>query len=420
MATLGLEPLPPDEAVRFFRSKGYRIGFAWQDVWHEEHARAFTVAKAMRPDILADIRGAVDRAIAQGTTLAEFRTELTPVLQAKGWWGRQTMTDPLTGKARSVQLGSPRRLGIIFDTNVRSSYAAGRWASIQRVKEARPYLRYTAIRDGRTRPEHLAWHGTVLPVDDDWWKTHYPPNGWRCRCTVVQLSRRDLERQGLEVAERPPGDAARQWRNPRTGELVEVPAGIDPGFGYNPGADHWRALTARPLPDGSLSLPAISPPADLPPLPPARPVPATRLLPGGLAPEDYVDRFLGEFGATRAKPVVFTDAIGEAVVIDDSMFIDARGRTKLLKRGRGPHILLIADAIRAPDEIWWQWIEYPQGRMQLVRRYIARFDVAGQEAPIFAMHTIGQDGWSGVTGFPADRGDYVERQRRGTLAYRRP
>ena len=99
----------PTEALRHFREKGFAFGFAWQDVWQEEHARAFTVAKCMQLDILVDIGTAVDRAIAEGQTLDMFRRDLAPLLVEKGWWGRQRMTDPVTGESKVVQLGSPRR-----------------------------------------------------------------------------------------------------------------------------------------------------------------------------------------------------------------------------------------------------------------------------------------------------------------------
>ena len=116
MAKIDLTPLPPAEAIRFFERKGYAIGFDWRDVWQHEHAAAFTVAKAMRVDILEDIRGAVETALKDGTTFADFKKNLEPTLAAKGWWGRKTMVDPLTGERKIVQLGSPRRLRIIFDT----------------------------------------------------------------------------------------------------------------------------------------------------------------------------------------------------------------------------------------------------------------------------------------------------------------
>lgn len=228
------QALPPEEAVAYFRAKGYKPAFSWQDVWGEEHAYAFTVAKATRLDILADIRQAVDVAIAEGKTLAQFSKELTPTLQAKGWWGRRPVADPLTGETKSAQLGSPRRLQIIYDTNVRTAHAVGRWEQIQRSKEARPFLRYSAVLDSNTRPEHRAWHGLCLPVDDAWWHTHYPPNGWRCRCTVIQLSAEQMERRGWRVAEAPQ-IIAQGFKNSRTGEVISVPVGIDPGFEGNVG-----------------------------------------------------------------------------------------------------------------------------------------------------------------------------------------
>ena len=48
MVKSDFSPLPPAEAIRFFQKKGYKFGFDWRDVWKEEHAVAFTVAKAMQ------------------------------------------------------------------------------------------------------------------------------------------------------------------------------------------------------------------------------------------------------------------------------------------------------------------------------------------------------------------------------------
>ncbi len=47
-----------------------------------------------------------------------------------------------------------------------------------------PYLEYVTARDGHVRPEHQALDGIILPIDDPFWKSYYPPNGWNCRCTV--------------------------------------------------------------------------------------------------------------------------------------------------------------------------------------------------------------------------------------------
>ncbi len=229
--------VPPEEAVRHFRSKGHHFGFDWRDTDAALHVRSFTVAKAMRLDILTDIRTAVDAAIADGNTLQQFRDRLEPLLRKKGWWGQQLMTDPKTGEQRLVQLGSARRLRTIFDTNLRMSYARGRWERIERLKDRMPYLRYVAVEDSRTRPDHIRWHGAVLPVDHPFWKTHYPPNGWGCRCIVQQLSQDDLKRYGYGLSKAPPTgwNQTRPWLNKRTGQTVQVPVGIDPGFGHNVG-----------------------------------------------------------------------------------------------------------------------------------------------------------------------------------------
>ena len=235
MAAPEILDVPPEEAIEHFRAKGFHVGFDWRDTAAAQHLRSFTVAKAMEVDLLRDIRRAVDRAIAEGATFETFREELEPTLRRRGWWDRREMRDPLTGEVREVQLGSPRRLRTIFDTNLRTAYARGRYQRIERVAKARPYLRYIAVLDARTRPDHRAWHGTVLPWDHPWWHTHYPPNGWRCRCTVQQLSADDLDEFGYKVSRRSPSGPERLWTNPRTGETRMVPQGIDPGFDHNVG-----------------------------------------------------------------------------------------------------------------------------------------------------------------------------------------
>ncbi len=229
--------VPPEDAIRHFRAKGYHVGHHWRDTSAAEHLRSFTAAKVTKLDILEDIRAAVDQALAGGATFETFQKELEPILRRKGWWGRQQMIDPLTGKLETVQLGSARRLKIIYDTNLRMAHAHGRWQAIERLAKQRPYLRYVSVRDARTRPEHARWHGTVLPWDHPFWRTHYPPNGWRCRCIVQQLSERDLKRYGHKVSSGPPpgSNETRPWFDKRNRTIIQVPRGIDPGFGHNVG-----------------------------------------------------------------------------------------------------------------------------------------------------------------------------------------
>lgn len=242
--------IPDDEAIAALRRRGLNFipSGHWTEVWQEVHQTGFTVAQSAGFDILKDIHTALVRAMAEGRTFDQFRRELTPILQGKGWWGKTERVDPLTGEVREVQLGSPRRLRTIFDVNLRVSAAQGDWQRQQSVKDARPYLRYTALLDNRTRPLHRRWHGTILPQDHPWWETHYPPNGWRCRCKAMSVSADDLEAEGWTISEAP-DEGETPWVNPRTGEMLMVPRGVDPGWAYNPGKVDQAAHAAELMMD---------------------------------------------------------------------------------------------------------------------------------------------------------------------------
>lgn len=51
----------------------------------------------------------------------------------------------------------------------------------------RYYLQYRTANDGKVRPTHAALHGVTLPISDPFWEEYYPPNGWNCRCTAIQV-----------------------------------------------------------------------------------------------------------------------------------------------------------------------------------------------------------------------------------------
>lgn len=258
-AIFGMEPAA---AVAYLKAKGYAITWDWQEMRDAAHDRAFTVAKAMRLDVLSDIRAALETALQEGQTLKQFIDNLQPVLEAQGWWGKQVIVDG-AGTAELVRLGSPRRLRTIYQTNLQSSYMAGRKAAMEASTESHPYWRYVAILDGKTRPSHRALSGKVYRHDDPVWASIYPPNGFNCRCRVSALSAAAMKRRGLSA-----DSSAGQLRtetveigtDKRTGEIrtVEVTrlrttdaAGkpvtfsVDPGFNHAPGDGLAAALKRK-------------------------------------------------------------------------------------------------------------------------------------------------------------------------------
>lgn len=182
--------LPPAEAVAYFKQKGLRVTENWYDLLGEIHSKVFTVANCARLDVLQDIRDELKKAIDGNVSFSQFKKTLTPVLQAKGWWGKAI--DPSTGEitkmypgtSRPVQYGSPWRLKLIYDQNLQTAFQAGRRARQMESVDSRPYWMYVAILDGRTRPAHRALNGRVFRYDDPVWTYIYPPNGFRCRCRV--------------------------------------------------------------------------------------------------------------------------------------------------------------------------------------------------------------------------------------------
>lgn len=257
---MSADPKPgkvPAEVLGYLMQRKVRGSWSHDEVWNQEHSAAFVVAKATEESVVESIKRAVTDAIEQGTPFEEFAENIQPILEKQGWWGRQSRVNPLTGEKEDVQLGSAARLKLIYQTNIRQSRAAGQWSRIQRSKAFLPKLKYRHGHPERPRPEHLAWDGITLPVDDPWWDTHYPQNGYACQCWVEQVGARapttpeeGVDRELVEV------------ENKRTGQRTMTAKGVDPSFAYNVG----KVRGAPPPPT-----PAELPPSIKPPPPPPRP-----------------------------------------------------------------------------------------------------------------------------------------------------
>lgn len=253
----GLFREAPEPVRRYFRAKRSVPSFDWRDIAPAEHAVLFTVAKTAGYDVLGDLRHAVDDAIVNRRPFEEFKQELEPILRAKGWWGKADVLDPLTEEIVTVELGSPRRLRTIYWANIFAAHASGEWERIQANKRVLPFLRYVRTTAEEPRQEHLEWVDVILLVDDPWWDTHFPPNGWGCECATEQLTRFRAMKLGYDPAKLAPDLKLRPWTNRRTGETVDVPAGIDPGWHGNPGKT--RAKTAADLAAGRIdAMPAAA------------------------------------------------------------------------------------------------------------------------------------------------------------------
>lgn len=168
-------------------------------------SRAFSIAGVASRDQLQGVLDSLAKVSKEGMTFDQWKAMV---------------------KGGDIKLGLPDyRLDNIFRTNMQSAYSVGHWKQQQRNKDRRPYLMYDAINDTRVRPSHLKLDNIIRPVDDAFWDEHYPPNGYRCRCSVISLTAAQAEARG-GVTEEP----AEGW--PKT----------DKGWDYNPGTEPAQGI----------------------------------------------------------------------------------------------------------------------------------------------------------------------------------
>lgn len=265
--------LTPKQAVEYLQGRDQLTRtYSWQDLWHEEHTQQFTVSRLARMDILKAMQDGITASVQGDMSRRDWTRDMKALLKKEGWWGDIPVIDEFTGKAVTTRFDSPR-LKLIFDTNTRQAYAAGQWQRIVDNKESRPYIRYITRRDGRVRAQHQRWDNLVLSVDDTFWKTRFPPNGYRCRCRATSVSQAEYDKgysefrgeyeynpdgtiKRIPAIERvpfnkvAPPDDLRTFVNQRTGAVSEVPAGVMPGFDFNPGmarAERLRHVAAEKI-----------------------------------------------------------------------------------------------------------------------------------------------------------------------------
>ncbi|EAU5106052.1 phage head morphogenesis protein [Salmonella enterica] len=259
--------LAPADAIEYFESKGYAIGFNWYDVQAQANAKAFTVSGVLKLDILADIQSGLKPALNDGDTERDIERKLLPLLEQKGWMGKGLVADPETGELWGKRL-TPRRIGTIFSTNIQSSYAAGRWKQQVANKTERPYWQRVAVMDLHTRPRHALLNGFTAAADSPVWDYFYTPDGYGCRCRIRAFTRAQVEARGFAVHEPELYDIEQEYGIPgktRTVKAMKIGGEIytaDPGFGFNPGKvaftptlDKYATQAARQYITGSLTGP---------------------------------------------------------------------------------------------------------------------------------------------------------------------
>jgi hypothetical protein len=399
--------LPFDEAIDFLRGKVNIPTEHWDDLWQGMHARGFMVAGAAKTELLSDFRSAVDKVISKGTTLEDFRKDFDRIVETHGW---------------SYKGGRNWRTEVIFSTNIRTAYAAGRYKQMTDpdVLAYRPYWQYRHGASRVPRPLHLSWDGLVLPSDDPWWDDHYPPKGWGCSCRVFPLSDRDMAKQGKDGFDQAPDNGTYEWVD-RNDVVHEIPNGVDPGWNYNVG----KAAYGQRLSEEAMSSWR------------AEGAKAYETLTGGnweseqrpqAIPMDPSAAKMGERSKNRPEAEA---ALREILGGDEKIFsfqpgdfrydtlVNAKTLSSHVDLSRSSFLPFLSETMTDPYEVWIAFEQHKgTGQVVLRQRVVKGIDVGDGKGMLFvANSTKGVlEGW---TFFPIGNLAYLNDQRYGKLIWKR-
>ena len=209
------EKLAPVEALAFFRQKIGMTRKAFDKLQRRYREVAFTIANVESVRLIEKVKGVLDEVLAEGQTRRVFLDRANAELRSAG-----------------VTL-SAFHLETVFETNANSAYQAGRAHQLLQadVRRALPFWQYKTAADDRVRPNHRALHNFIARSDDAVWSRIYPPNGFRCRCSVIGRTRQQAGREAGRLRI----DLRKAGRN-------RLPAGPDEGFDTSPVAHFEKRL----------------------------------------------------------------------------------------------------------------------------------------------------------------------------------
>lgn len=214
LARMQLESLPFDEAIQYWQGKIPMTPEKFYALAAELRSKAFTVSGVTRMDMIEEVRAAVESALKNGITLADFKKSIADIIEAQGW--------------------ATSRANMIFTTNVLGSYNNGRYAqqTDPAVLDRRPWWQFLHTPgQANPRPDHEAHDGEVYRADDPFWDVWYPHKGslgdwWNCKCGARTLSDDELGEYGITPekstgASRDPGEMAKQTWEPDLSKYPE-------------------------------------------------------------------------------------------------------------------------------------------------------------------------------------------------------
>lgn len=259
---------------------------------------------------------------------------------------------------------------------VNTGMQSSRWYQMQASADALPYGEYWTQQDDRVREAHRALDGLILPLSDPKWSTIWPPNGWKCRCTVLPVSHApseaEMTRAGQEAmtALDVTGELARMKQGgfdknrAVTGEVFALNKSYREQLGDKAGKPvKLNVEQSYGAQSADYTLDAINARA-LPPAPP-----------GAHSAEEA----LRGFNANADGVQVLKDYAGRQWAMTKSMVEEHLGGQYAADE-RYKTLHLVPDVLRQPDEVWLTSPGGTNTRLAFVRYYDGQPVVVRAEA----------------------------------------
>lgn len=219
--------LPMTDAKKYWDGKVAVSHAEYKAMSAESKVQAFAAAEIAKGEELYTVQRAINRAIAEGTTLKKFKEDAGEIFSRRGW-----------------DKENPYRIDLIFRNNVQTAYAVGQWEEIN-TGNLFLYVQYSSINDSRRTLICKRLHRLIFRRDDPALDIISPLNHHGCRSSWIGRTAGSIRRSGEKVQEGLPELA----EDEQPGEGFDVNPGKVAYGGqlenYRKSVDKWPDTLAR-------------------------------------------------------------------------------------------------------------------------------------------------------------------------------
>ncbi len=224
-STFLFQPTPHEEAIAFIRNKPVVSREVFDRLLPELKARAFTITGLEGANAAQAALNVRDRIadLPAGGDWDKIKEDI--IGEISPWLVDENAPEDVRAEQ---ERRAESRAEMLLRTHGFQAYQAANYEVLNRQRDVFPAWEYVTAGDDRVRDEHAALNGLIVPADSDFWRDHYPPWDWGCRCRVVGVSNSDLADAKKEDEDRQPEERAvvegEALRKLNQGDLVLGPA----------------------------------------------------------------------------------------------------------------------------------------------------------------------------------------------------